>query len=1309
MPVYWRKFWLVNAMFLCCCSFLLLSASFLYGQGFTVPVLSFSKISSLSPGFGSLDWQDDGFFGGACSSIGDLDGDGISEVAVGAFGFDDGKRDGGAVFVLFPDKYGRVKSSVRISALSGGLPPGSTKPSDFFGTSVAGIGDVNGDGIEDLAVGAPRADRGIADAGVVHILFLNAQGRVDSSEIIRPLNSASVLDFYDLFGSSVSGLGDLNLDGIPDIVVGAPRDDDGPTAGQSNRGALYILFLNRDGSVKRQQKISSTQGGLGPVLDVYDQFGASVSGIGDLNQDGFPDLAAGIVLDTDGPGVTGAIRVLFLDSSGIVLSQQKISATEGGFNGQLNPLEQFGSSITAADLDGDRIQDLIVGVAKKDIRFEDDGGFFVLYMRRNGTVRSSQLISSRTPGFHASIEAGSLLGWSVTNAGDLDQNGTDDLWLGSFTDRDGGTNRGALYSIFLGDDPNCSGSGSGCGEIGGLAFIDANFTGLYENGEELVSGLVVEISGGGLVRFAQTDSTGRYALKVPPGIYTVRPVSLYRSFFELIPGRAFQVVAGSQYEESIELLVGCSAEVEAPIYEGITYCTAPNGVSIPRPAPCGGDSVRFCAMYKNPGVKAHWPDSTKFFLGYPFFLQPNRQRVISQCTPPYPLSAPIVISRPGFIRELVWDTMGAAFPANGECEICVDFYYPPNVPFAFQIQAGIRGVCDTAALLSGVVKDEDLTGYSPDCACDPNRQVVAPAGCGPQGLIRPQRLFYQVEFENIGFSDASLVRIVDSLPLGIDTSSLVLTSSNFPVSSLRWLSSHVLEIVLDSIALKPVQFYPSQGRGFVAFHLDLLPNLAVGTILRSRAFIQFDGFEEVLTAPETRTLSSQPEPLPDAGPDQLVFPGLPGYSIATLSASVRGGAGPFHYLWSTGDTTSSIQVSPDSSGYYYVLVSDVDGGCSGMDSVFVTAEDVSCGRFGDKIRVCHNGQPLCVNTSRANVLFSKGAIPGSCPSCDQTLDFDRDSSGNAFPAGTVISKQFSNLGIQLSFKNGHPGHPNLGVIFNSGQPSGRDHDLGSPNQSFGGPGIGTGGQIGRPGENRIGLGNILIIAENNVDTDQNGLIDSPDDEAKGGWMTFKFDDPVRIHSLSFIDLEGQDAAKIQLFLGNGVRRRILVDGVGDNGVQEVLVGVSGIVKLRIKLRESGGLASVSYCPDLLTSRFFKMGPGVADGRLDNVQGGSGNSGTFSGNSGVVLGHERKSVEFLVYPNPTDGMISVRFKSDYSGQGTLRIYDLYGRLVKELFQGEIEVGRGYSIREIDLSSLPGGLYCIRLNVENVFVSKKLIVN
>src|SRR6185436_12436189 len=209
---------------------------------------------------GPLDSFD--LFGWSVSSIGDLDGDGVVDQAVGSFLDDDGGLNHGCVWILFMKPDGTVKSHQKISSTEGGFT-GVIDSFDYFGTSIANLGDLDGDGVTDIAVGAYYDDDGGADQGAVWILFLHSDGTVKSHAKISETSGGlgTVLDSTDWFGWAMSPLGDLDGDGVMDLAVAADGDDDGGPTG-SDRGAVWILFLHSDGSVKAKTKISVTTGGF---------------------------------------------------------------------------------------------------------------------------------------------------------------------------------------------------------------------------------------------------------------------------------------------------------------------------------------------------------------------------------------------------------------------------------------------------------------------------------------------------------------------------------------------------------------------------------------------------------------------------------------------------------------------------------------------------------------------------------------------------------------------------------------------------------------------------------------------------------------------------------------------------------------------------------------------------------------------------------------------------------------------------------------------------------------------------------------
>ncbi len=257
---------------------------------------------------------------------------------------------------------------------------------------------------------------------------------------------SDVLNDQDNFGVSIDQIGDLDGNGVNDVVVGAFLDDDGG----SNRGAVWILFLDLNDQVISQTKISNTRGGFNGVLNNGDGFGSSVAYLGDINNDGLIELAVGAEYDEDGGYGHGAVWILSLNSDGTVNSHAKISDTEGNFNGFINDSAIFGSDIeNIGDLNGDGVDDLVIGSREDDDGGDSNGAIWVIFLNPDLTVNYFQKISELEGGFNETLADGDFFGSSIADIGDLNGDGVVDLAVGSTRDDDVFTNSGSIYILFL--------------------------------------------------------------------------------------------------------------------------------------------------------------------------------------------------------------------------------------------------------------------------------------------------------------------------------------------------------------------------------------------------------------------------------------------------------------------------------------------------------------------------------------------------------------------------------------------------------------------------------------------------------------------------------------------------------------------------------------------------------------------------------------------------------------------------------------------------------------------------------------------
>ncbi len=402
-----------------------------------IDVAEQKKISAFSGGFISrIDAGD--YFGEAVVRLGDLDGDGTSDLAVGAPLDDDGGTDRGAVWILFLNPDGTVKAHQKISATEGGFS-GILDDQDQFGRAVAAPGDLDGDGTNDLAVGAPLDDDGNTNQGSLWVLFLNPDGTVKDHQKISATEGGFTgqLNVRDEFSTALTRLGDLDGDGTTELAAGARWDDDGGM----DRGAVWVLFLNPDGTVKTHQKISNTEGGFSGILRNLDQFGAAVGAPGDLNGDGIPDLAVGAPR-------AKTIWLLWLNRDGTVQADLAIPDLAP------EPIVFQGAALTRlGDLDGDGTPDLAVGAPRDDDGGAGRGTVWILFLRPDGTVKAHRKISNTEGGLTGDLTGNpdlvASLGLSAAGVGDLDGDGTPDLAVG---DPNSDVRRGAVWILFLNPD-----------------------------------------------------------------------------------------------------------------------------------------------------------------------------------------------------------------------------------------------------------------------------------------------------------------------------------------------------------------------------------------------------------------------------------------------------------------------------------------------------------------------------------------------------------------------------------------------------------------------------------------------------------------------------------------------------------------------------------------------------------------------------------------------------------------------------------------------------------------------------------------
>ena len=389
----------------------------------------FIKIEEGSGGF-NADLDSGDRFSRDHDQAGDIDGDRVIDLVVGARSDDDGQTDAGAVYILFMNTDGTVKSNQKISALEGGFNE-TLLEKNYFGYGVAGIGDYDDDNIPDIAVSAPNSTN-IA----LYIIHLNRDGTVKS--YVKNSN---------IIAQGLSAIGDLNNDRKIDLVACDPNSD----AGGRNRGSIDILFFDNASQVITNEtvRINSTSGGFGSGLEDEDNFGGrEVAMLGDLDNDGTQEMAVGAFMSDGGKG---AVWILSLDATNHnVVSKIKITEGLNGFNDTLSTDlnsngtngAQFGHAMCApGDLNGDGIPDLITGANQ-----QNEGEAYILYLNKDKTIKTYTKVDELEGGFDFTFGSGERFSRSISFVGDLRGDGSIAVNFGGGVGA-GGT--GTLYLLFF--------------------------------------------------------------------------------------------------------------------------------------------------------------------------------------------------------------------------------------------------------------------------------------------------------------------------------------------------------------------------------------------------------------------------------------------------------------------------------------------------------------------------------------------------------------------------------------------------------------------------------------------------------------------------------------------------------------------------------------------------------------------------------------------------------------------------------------------------------------------------------------------
>jgi hypothetical protein len=391
-----------------------------------------------------------------------FNGDRYSDLVIGASNADpNNKNNAGESYVVYGKNSG-FAASLNLGNLNGtnGSIIRGIDAGDLAGFAVSKAGDINNDNIDDLIISAQLADpNGRNNAGESYIVFGKSSGFPANLELstLNGTNGFVIngIDGNDLSGVSVDGVGDVNGDDIDDLIIGARNAD--PNS-QDNAGESYVVFGKSSGFAASLNlaNLNGTNGFIIKGVDAGDTSGFSVSGAGDINGDGLNDLIIGApAADRDGRDNVGAAYVIFGQNGGFA-GQIDLSTLNGRNGFAIYGMEVddlLGTAVSGGmDVNGDRLDDLFISAVGSN---NDKGTTYVVFGDRIGfpaVLDLEDLHPNQGYGIRGT-QANGRAGTAVSDAGDVNGDGIDDLAIGApLVDVGGLSNTGEAYVVFGSDE-----------------------------------------------------------------------------------------------------------------------------------------------------------------------------------------------------------------------------------------------------------------------------------------------------------------------------------------------------------------------------------------------------------------------------------------------------------------------------------------------------------------------------------------------------------------------------------------------------------------------------------------------------------------------------------------------------------------------------------------------------------------------------------------------------------------------------------------------------------------------------------------